>query len=360
MTIVKSVSRLVESGYPPSQSQKLIQYVGAHLLTAQNVSPSVVVEALKFVHQLSSHEKVSELLIELPEDIESVRIEEGQIIESCAPWPLLMRVLGVLTRDVTESHLEIPSLAMKAIGGLLPLSSGTVKPANVSVVIKTHKEISEEEVEIDTVDLGLFANGTETPDGVDNLDEPMEIVSGTERLVALLKKIRYEVRGLMAKPRESVIRLASLLKLTAALTLSSSSTDNEEVLGIALEVLVRLATINKTAEEMSTEVPEVHSLFELSTLRPIEQIGCLSKMANGALESIEKQYQAEGLFTKQLTRVTGLINKSRRDRKISLLNLAVSNPARLAMLRLQKSKKKTEKRQQNAKEKVKRIKGLIH
>jgi hypothetical protein len=38
----------------------------------------------------------------------------------------------------------------------------------------------------------------------------------------------------------------------------------------------------------------------------------------------------------------------------------VSNPARLAMLRLQKSKKKTEKRQQNAKEKVKRIKGLIH
>ena len=165
----------------------------------------------------------------------------------------------------------------------------------------------------------------------------------------------------MARSRESTVRLASLLKLTTALTLSAPPSQEDDVLTISLEILVRLATINKVAEEVSTEVPEVNSLFELSTLRPIEQIGCLCKMANGGIEALEKHFkQSPAHFTKQLTAVTAGINKGRRDRKISLLNLAVSNPGRLAMLRLQKSKKKTEKRQVAAKEKIKRIKGLIN
>jgi hypothetical protein len=177
-----------------------------------------------------------------------------------------------------------------------------------------------------------------------------------------MKKIRYEVRGLMGDAISGMIRLASLLKLTTAITLSSTpDLDEEGLLPISLEILVRLATINRAAEEVATEIPQVNSLFELSILRPVEQLGCLSKMANGAIESIERHYKEQSsFFTRQLTAVTVVINKGRRARKISLVNLSVTNPAKAAALKLKKSKNKSDKKKQHKKLGIKRIKGLIH
>jgi hypothetical protein len=355
--VVRSVQRMISSLGDSGEGLKLVQFIAGHLLSCPDVSVHVVTDVLRFVnHVTASDQAGKKLFTELPQDEESVRLTDSQVIESCAPWPLLMRILRVLVRDTTEQFLEIPSLAMRAIAGLVSFESSgkPIKKSAQEVVVAA----SDDEVELSKTEMGLFGK-EEAKIETEQVEIRVE-VNKSERLVSLMKKIRYEVRGLMAKPREACIRLASLLKLTAALTLSIPAAEDEGLLSVSLETLIRLATINRTAEEMSTEVPEVNSLFELSVLRPIEQIGCLSKMANTALESIEKHYKDHaGLFSKQLTQITTVINKTRRDRKISLLNLAVSNPARLAMLRLQKSKKKTDKRQAKAKENVKRIKGLI-
>ena len=369
--IVEAVERLVmcSSTITTVDVTRVVEFVGVQLLKqSESDKVPVVVAILKFLLSVSSSLKSSEILIEIEEGaVESVKILDDQIVESLAPWPMLMRVLRVLTRDSTETHLEIPSLAMKTIASLLSLSEQSRAPIAFTKIEErfdaSQPAGEQDDVDVEQSALGLFAH---TPTKTDtreaqqfSVDSPT--VSSSDRLVALLKKIRYEVRGLMAKPRESVIRLASLLKLTAALTLSAHSSENEDLLTTSLDILIRLATINKTAEEVSTEIGDVNSLFELSILRPIEQIGCLSKMANGAIESIEKHYKDHAaFFTRQLTATTATINRTRKDRKISLLNLAVSNPARHAMLRLQKSKRKTEKKQEKAKETVKRIKGLIN
>lgn len=339
---------------------RVIQFTASHLLKAEDVSPAVVAQGLRLVNMISQTENGLKLLPELREGLE---VFDNQQIDSIAPWPLLMRVLRVLTRDTTETHLEIASLAMKAIAALLPLTANCAFAKNEAS--SSPKEIStsesEDEVEVKKSDLGLFAKKTVSVEDESLPTAPAKTADASERLSALLKKLRFEVRGLMKTPRECIIRLASLLKLCTALTLSAPAEEHEKILGTCLEVLVRLATINKTAEEVSTEIGEVNSLFDLSRLRPIEQIGCLSKMANAAIESLEKHYRSiPSFFTKQLTKVTTAINKSRKDRKISLMNLAISNPARLAQLRLQKSKKKSERKQIKQKESVKRIKGMIH
>jgi hypothetical protein len=291
-----------------------------------------------------------------------------------------MRVLRVLTNDETERTLAIASNAMRAIVGLLPLCDmGEViipEETRVEEVIDLEtrdveeainiSEDEEESIEVDESDMGLFKSSTPLRDHSrsETFGAIMSVTGTVSRKVALLKKIRYEVRGMMADAVAAMIRLASLLKLTAAITLSTTpDMDEEGILPLSLEILVRLATINKAAEEVATEIPEVNSLFELSILRPVEQLGCLSKMANGAIESIERQFKGEELsafFTRQLTAVTTVINKGRRDRKISLLNLAVSNPAKAAALKLNKSKRKNEKKKESKKLGIKRIKGLIH
>jgi hypothetical protein len=361
LTIVQAAGRVLES----KPDLRIAEYVGVHLLKqVGEIFVPVVREILRFLLGVCGSDSASNVFVEIAErEGDKLSILEDQMIESLAPWPTLMRVLRVLTRETTESHLEIPSLAMKAIASLLPLCEGkpvTVsdKVAEVTVQIQSTQG---EEIQVEKSALGLFGTAVAENSAKPGSEELVVQSTSGERLAALLKKIRYEVRGLMAKPRESVIRLASLLKLTAALTLAAPASKDEEILGTSLEILIRLATINKTAEEVSTEIGEVNSLFEMSILRPIEQIGCLSKMANGAIESLEKHFRAHAaFFTRMLTKTTTVINKGRKVRKISLLNLAVSNPARLAMLRLRKSKRKSEKRQERAKEDVKRIKRLIN
>jgi hypothetical protein len=362
LTIVAGASRVLTES-PVVGTEKLVQFLFHHLLMTDSVAVPVVVEVLRLVNTVSA---MSPGLFADAADIDST-VADDKATESVEPWPVLMRVLWVLTRGTTESHLEVASVAMKTIAGLLPLCSATPRlptAEEAESTVTAEVEESDDEIEVSTKDLGLFA--ATALQGTKRESESIQVIEtksadASERLAALLKKIRYEVRGLMANPRESVIRLASLIKLAAALTLSATPAENDEILGTSLEILIRLATINRSAEEVSTEVQEVNSLFELSTLRPIEQVGCLSKMANGAIESLEKHFKSfPAFFTKQLTTVTALVNKTRKDRKISLLNLAVSNPARLAMLRLNKSKRKTEKKQIRGKESVKRIKGLIH
>lgn len=358
LSVIKSVSRLANSSAVSSSCQMLgksLQFVLGHTLRVESAHVSVVVEALK----LAGSVRKDLIVQDSSEEMESLTLIKDQLTGSLEPWPLMMRVLRVLLRDSTESNLEIACVAMRSIAYLLPLCSGDSnqeEPTQECVAkIPTSPVVDPE--------LGLFNSAIQIETSNSGIDESITVrnMTESERLCALLKKIRFEVRRLMAKSRESIVRLASLLKLTTALLLSLVPTEGDDVLFTALEVLVRLATINKVAEEVSTEVPEVNSLFELSILRPIEQIGCLCKMANGAIESIEKHFRTiPAFFTKQLTAATASINKGRRDRKISLLNLAVSNPGRLAMLRLQKSKKKTEKRQIAAKEKVKRIRGLMN
>ena len=351
--------------------EKIVQFVAGHLLRTEGVAPVVTVEVLKLVNAIADSEKARSLFSESPQIDES--IIDDQMIDSLAPWPLLMRVFRVLTRVETETHLDIASVAMRTIASLLPLTSNSVVekadevPIESSFRAPAEEDDSEEEIPVSKADMGLFGQSTASIPLGTKLDTETVVVpvyksaDSGERLVALLKKIRFEVRGLMAAPREAVIRLASLIKLCAALTLASPANDDEDILSTCLEILVRLATINRSAEEVSTEIPEINSLFELSTLRPIQQIGCLSKMANAAIESLEKHYRPiPAFFTKQLTKVTTLVNKSRKDRKISLLNLAISNPARLATLRLQKSKRKSEKKQIRTKEGIKRIHGMIH
>jgi hypothetical protein len=361
---VQAIGRLIRVSQPSADLIRLLEFACVHLLKKSDPEYTpVIIEVLKFLLSVAGSGKRDSIFIEVDDNqVDSLKIYDDQSIESLAPWPTLMRVLSVLTRNTTETNLEIPSLAMRTVASLLTLAQN-VKKAVTETPIVTESEDNEEGMALDDSALGLFARKTDAGQKIVEDSDISIQASGlvNDRLVALLRKIRYEVRGLMAKPRESVIRLASLLKLTAALTLSAPASEDEELLGTSLDILIRLATINKTAEEVSTEIGEVNSLFELSILRPIEQIGCLSKMANGALESIEKHFREyAGFFTRQLTKTTAVINKSRKDRKISLLNLAVSNPARLAMLRLRKSKRKTEKKQERAKETVKRIKGLIN
>jgi hypothetical protein len=280
-----------------------------------------------------------------------------------------MRVLRVLTSDETERTLEIASAGMRAIVGLLPLcdEGGFANEVCDSKMIATSdaavpmSDSEDESVEVEEGDLGLFKSSNECADTT-SID--LSVNGKISRKVALLKKIRYEVRGLMRDAVASMIRLASLLKLTTAITLSAPPDCEEDgMLPISLEILIRLATINRAAEEVATEIPAVNTLFELSILRPIEQLGCLSKMANGAIESIERHFTGEELsqfFTRQLSAVTAVINKGRRDRKISLLNLAVTNPAKAAALKLSKSKRKNESKKKTKKLSIKRIRGLTH
>ena len=354
LTSVQAISALLDT--PSESTGPLVQFVGCHLLNdGAGMDPLVIREALTLVHSLSLRVDAKSFFSE----DETEAILDQQTLGPLSPWPLLMRVLKLLTSGVVEHQLDLATLAMKTIANLLPLSVG--KGVEAVVVERV------EEVEETPVELGLFeASKRVLPT---SLDERIASPKWTgdrdelERLGALLKKIRYEVRSLMAKSRESVIRLASLLKLAAALSLSSAATSSADILPVSLEILVRLATINKTAEEVSTEIPEINSLFELSTLRPIQQIGCLSKMSNTALEALERHYARSDLgafFMKQVTAVTTTINADRKSRKISLLNLAISNPARLAMLRLQKSKKKSVKSQASKKESIKRMHGLVH
>ena len=350
IAVVQSVARMLHSQESTTASTpigKSLQFVLGHILRFESTNVSVILGALKLA---GSTRKV---FLQDIEEVENSSLIKDQLTGSLEPWPLMMRVLRVLARETSESNLEIPCVAMRTIAHLLPLCS-------------EHEDVLEVErrnsLQSDDPELGLFRSSVQET-ATNGFDESLTVRASSEavRLSALLKKIRFEVRGLMAKSRESIIRMSSLLKLTTALTLSVTASAKDDVLEIALEILVRLATINRVAEEVSIEVPNVSSLFELSVLRPIEQIGCVCKMANGAIESLEKHYKSfPAFFTKQLTAVTASINKDRRTRKISLMNLAVSNPARLATLRLQKSKKKTEKRQVAAKEKIKRIKGLIN
>ena len=335
--IVRAVDSLTRTGAP--ELGRLVEYVAGDLLNNRTADPLVTGEALKLVFSLSQR----------PETAKSFFVESSDLIAS---WPLMMRVLHVLCSDTVESHLDLASVAMKTVANLLPL---------------TYQELefgkSVEDVENPSEEMGIFKSSESCP-----LDD--ELTTSVprcefDRLAALLKKIRYDVRKLMGRSRDSIIRLASLLKLTAALTLGCVATSESEILSISLEILIRLATINKTAEEVSIEMEKkkVNSLFDLSILRPIEQIGYLSKMSNTALETIERHYTSAnlaGFFTKQLTSVTTTINADRKIRKISLMNLAISNPQRMAMLRLQKSKKKSIKSQANKKESIKRIKGMIH
>ena len=167
----------------------------------------------------------------------------------------------------------------------------------------------------------------------------------------------------MADTRGSIIRLASMLKMTTALVLSTGADIemNDGILDVSLEIVVRLATVNKTAEDVSVEISEITSLFELSVLRPVEQMGCLSKMANAALEAIERHFQTDsGYFTKVLTAVTTTINKTRGTRKISLLNLTISNPAKAAAMKLFRSRMKNRKKQVSKKLGLRRLKGMIY
>jgi len=381
------------SGFPAAAPihSVLSPYVFVHILKQEGVDALVIVEILKVVGKIISQGRALDVFVAF-EGVPDAIID-GQRIESILPWHMLMRILHVLTSDQTEKTLEIASASMRAIVGLLPLCDDNrpvldavktpVPEDSVPIVAKTSSPImdSEEEessspeddddeeetnVEIDESDLGLFGKKPQMSDQSEKetLSTNLSVGGSVTRKVALLKKIRYEIRGMMGDAVASMIRLASLLKLTAAITLSSPAEVNEEgILPISLEILVRLATINRAAEEVATEIPEVNTLFELSILRPVEQLGCLSKMANGALESVERHFKGEELsafFTRQLTAATSVINKTRRDRKITLLNLAITNPAKAASLKLSKSKRKSEKKKESKKLGIKRIKGLIH
>jgi hypothetical protein len=314
-----------------------------------------------------------ETILTLP-DNPLVVLEMVRVVDSCAenifiknvsPWSVVMRILRVLTSPHTECTLPLASMTMKAIVGLLPLCEESSAVQEHVAVVATPEEDDEESVEVAPNEMGLFGSSA-VAEPSNRIDAPIQVRTSYSMTVALLKKIRYEVRGFMANAADAVIRIASLLKLTVALALAqpAQAPEGETVLSVALDILIRIATMNKAAEEVSLEVPNVNTLFELSVLRRVEQFGCLSKMANGGIEALEKLFNRNNdtvqYFSKTLTSVTSTINKTRRERRISLLNLAISDPAKLARLKLEKSKRKNESKKKSKKISIQKIHGLIH
>jgi hypothetical protein len=296
--LVQALGRLLESKVDTGDLQPLLEYVFIDLLNKKSAEHvPIVVEVLKLLTEIAcSPQRALYILTEA---------------NALAPWVTLMRVMALLTTNTAETQFSVAPLSCKAIVSLLPLCP--------------------------------------------------ERTGESGRLAALLNKIRYEARRLIGRAKDSVIRLYSLLKLTTSLVLSAASIEDEAVIRPALDVLYRLKTINKAGEELSKEVGTIESAFELSVMRPIEQLGCLYKMASLALEALEKHYKAhEKFFTKQVTSVMLEMNKARRERKRTKMEAAVRDPQKYADEKTKKLKRKSVKRQERAKENVKRLKGLIN